>query len=89
MSRTSSEGNTYENIEYKVIVYITKGKIIIQGAKYSIWCQEEFNETLKMVNDMSQTGSSSILSPVRDTHMVASASASLDDSVTLKNRNLL
>ena len=59
---------------------------MIQGAKYSIWCQEEFNETLKMVNDMAQTGSSSIMSPVRDTHMLASASTSLDDSVTFKKQ---
>ena len=57
---------------------------MIQGSKYSYWCSEEFHETLKIVDELSQAGSSTIMSPVRDTDITNTPN--LDDSVTLKKQ---
>ena len=35
---------------YKVIVYITVGKVMVQGKGYRSWCEEEFPITLDIVN---------------------------------------
>ena len=37
---------------YKVIVYLTTGKIMIQGKDYMSWCENEFPHCVKMVNDL-------------------------------------
>ena len=78
-----NEENDTDSFEYKVIVFLTTGKIMIQGAKYNNWCSEEFYETLKIVDELSQTMNNPIKSPVRDTDTSIS---SLDDSVTFKKQ---
>lgn len=37
---------------YKVIVYITVGKVMVQGKGYRSWCEEEFPITLDIVNSL-------------------------------------
>ena len=37
---------------YKVIVYITVGKVMVQGKGYRSWCEEEFLITLDIVNSL-------------------------------------
>ena len=43
-----------EDFLYKVIVYFTTGKIMVQGKAYQTWCDEEFSETLDLVNKIMQ-----------------------------------
>ena len=84
MSSASSENNDPDSFEYKVVVYLTTGKIMIQGSKYSYWRSEEFHETLEIVDELSQSENSPIMSPVRDTD--ATNIPNLDDSVTFKKQ---
>lgn len=41
-----------KNFMYKVVVYFTTGKILVQGKAWQIWCNEEFKETLQIVNEL-------------------------------------
>ena len=43
-----------EDVLHKVIVYFTTGKIMVQGKAYQTWCDEEFSETLDLVNKIMQ-----------------------------------
>ena len=43
VSDASCEDNELDSFEYKVEVYLTTGKIMTQGSKYSYWCSEEFH----------------------------------------------
>ena len=83
MSVPCNEDSDTDSFEYKVIVFLTTGKIMIQGAKYTNWSSEEFYETLKIVDELSQTINNPIMSPVGDTETSIS---SLDDSVTFKKQ---
>lgn len=83
VSVASSEDSDPDSFEYKVIAFLTTGKIMVQGAKYTNWCSEEFHETLKIVDELSQTMSNPIMSPVHDT---GSSKSNLDDSVTFKKQ---
>ncbi|CAG2194799.1 unnamed protein product [Mytilus edulis] len=40
---------------YKVIVYLTTGKILIQGKFFQQWCSNEFEKTLKIVEKLSSS----------------------------------
>ena len=41
-----------EDFRYKVVVYITTGKIMIQGKSFKVWCENFFQKTLTRVNDL-------------------------------------
>ena len=41
-----------EKLIYKVIIYLTKGKIMVQGKQYKKWCRELFQSTLERVNTL-------------------------------------
>ena len=45
------EGDT---LLYKVIVYLTTGKIMIQGKGYRAWCENQFQKTLKFFDNCIQ-----------------------------------
>ncbi|VDI81985.1 Hypothetical predicted protein [Mytilus galloprovincialis] len=46
------EGDT---LMYKVIVYLTTGKIMIQGKFFQQWCLNEFEKTLQIVENLSSS----------------------------------
>ena len=56
----STEFIVYENLDsdtqddflYKVIFYLTTGKVMIQGKAYNNWCREHFSQCLETVNEL-------------------------------------
>ena len=46
---TSSDAN--DDFLYKVVIYLTTGKIMIQGKRYEAFCDGYFNTCLKQVNN--------------------------------------
>ena len=69
------------------MVYLTTGKIMLQGNKYQVWCSEEFDKTLRMVDELTMTQNSCITSPLHDTENISTKLTKLDDSqITFKKQ---
>ena len=51
---SDSEGEETELL-YKVILYLTNGKIMIQGKGFKNWCEEEFSKCVTIVNNEDTT----------------------------------
>ena len=41
---------TEDEVAYRIIIYMTTGKILIQGKRYVLWCDEQFAMCLNKVN---------------------------------------
>ena len=54
-------GSEEDELDYRITVYLTTGKILIQGRRYEQWCDREFGLCLDMVNNMA-----SQLAPTQD-----------------------
>lgn len=51
MSEKSENVMDNEEILYKVVFYLTTGKIMIQGKAWESFCDKYFNKCLQLVND--------------------------------------
>ena len=49
-----NEIDTDDEIAYRIIAYMTTGKILIQGKKYARWCDEQFGYCMNKVNEMTK-----------------------------------
>ena len=54
-NENSDSDTDTDNFEYKVILYVTTGKIMIQRQNYLSSCNEEFTSTLNLVNTSMKT----------------------------------
>ena len=45
------ETETDDEVAYRIVVYTTTGKILIQGKRYTSWCDEQFAMCLSKVNE--------------------------------------
>lgn len=56
----NTDSNSEDDFLYKVIVYLTTGKILVQGKAYNQWCRELFPQCLQKVNELCNCISSSV-----------------------------
>ena len=74
VSKKQIETESESTFVYKVIVYLTAGKIMVQGKEFSTWCKEEFNVCLKMVDQLMSSNAEA--GPLQTTTQPAETAAS-------------